>query len=193
QAAIAGAANELKFLKGRAAEAGTGAAQYATQIDAAQRKLANLKKESSDAAKAVRLLSNDYKPLGTALKDAAGEATKAERAFSKNRQEASRAKEAFEANREALHRSRQAMQAAGIAAGDLAAHQTRLRKTQDDLARRGEALTAQLRSSAAAAKVNAAAAERASKAWALFRTGVGAGLGFAAAQIGVTGLTGAIN
>lgn len=193
QAAIAGAANELKFLKTRAAEAGAGAAQYATQIDAAQRKLAGLKKESSDAAKAVRLLSTDYKPLGAALKDAAGEAARAERAFTKNRQEASRAKDAFDASREALHRSRQAMQAAGIAAGDLAAHQSRLRKTQDDLARRGEALTQQLRSSAEAAKVNAAAAERASKAWALFRTGVGAGLGFAAAQIGVTGLTGAIN
>lgn len=148
-----------------------------------------LKLETQAAEKAMADAKARVAELAREQRAAGGASEAQERAFAKARTVARDAIRAYEDKRAALHKMRVAMRDSGIASTDLALHQTRLRKAQEDLARRGEALTVQLRSSAEAAKVNAAAAERASKAWQIFRTGLGAGLGFAAAQLGVGGIT----
>ena len=74
-----------------------------------------------------------------------------------------------------------------------------LGRETDDLAKdmlaaaqNGERLSNELRKTAQAAGQNAAAAEKAGQAWGVFKSGILAGVGFAAATLGVAGITGAL-
>ena len=84
------------------------------------------------------------------------------------------------------------MQQTGTQAGALGDKSRNLAKEMSAVADKGTRLSNELRQVAQAAGLNAQAAEKAEHAWSLFKGGLLAGAGFAAAQLGITGLTGAI-
>lgn len=84
------------------------------------------------------------------------------------------------------------MQQSGTQAGALGKETDDLAKDMLEAAKNGERLSNELRKAAQAAGQNAAAAEKAGQAWGVFKSGILAGVGFAAATVGVAGVTAAL-
>lgn len=84
------------------------------------------------------------------------------------------------------------MQQSGAQAGALGKETDELAKDMLAAAQNGERLSNELRKAAQAAGQNSAAAEKAGQAWGVFKSGILAGVGFAAATVGIVGITSAL-
>lgn len=152
-----------------------------------------LKTETQAAEQAMAAAKDKTASLGRELKATEAPTKKQQAAFDRSRKAARAAAQAYETNRLSLQNMRSQMQQAGIATTNLAEHQVRLRQTQEDLTRRGQALAKSIktaaweaRGSAAALDSNAAAAGRAAKSWGTLRTAAAAAGGFIAAKVGIS-------
>ena len=116
-----------------------------------------LKTETQAAEKAMADAKTKASELGKELKDTESPTKKQQAAFEKARKAARDAAEAYQTNAVGLQQLRGKMQEAGVSTSGLAAHQLRLRKTQEGLVASGQSLTQSLQASSEAAKQSAAA------------------------------------
>lgn len=190
QEAIAATRQEMQELKQASGE--SIAPHLTERLADARQQLKSLQAEAAVATQNTRLLAAANKENEAAAKNAARAEEALTGQYQRAVQEAGKLSASFNSKNKALSQTREHMQAAGLQTSQLALQQKALAERMQQISQSGDGLVARMRSTADAAKLQSAAVEKAGKAWATFQRGIAAGLGFAAAQIGLSGLGSAL-